>query len=193
MLLVDPSGRLTILEYGFWPVPVDLSADVPMSLPPRGLAPEQLLGDGPPDDRYSLGLVLLHLLYGHLPGAVKKRSDERKRLGDAEYHRQSMRAVVSACPTELSSAAGELLESLLARFPEDRPPTETLAAQLRARAQECGGPSVEEWSRELEVALPEAVTDPAFSGERPLQVVGLFQPEGRGAPGRQGVSSTSTN
>jgi serine/threonine protein kinase len=86
------------------------------------LAPEQILGDpvGAPADVYSLGLVLLECLTGELeyPGVSKVES------ALARLHRPPR------MPADLSPALAELLTSMTARCPADRPTAAECAIRL---------------------------------------------------------------
>ena len=83
---------------------------------PAYLSPEQLTGDGMPDDRsdiYSFGCVLYEMLAGELPFGSDRMSSISRKLTQAP---PSLRAVRESVPV----AVDEIARRCLARMPADR-------------------------------------------------------------------------
>ncbi|AUH40697.1 serine/threonine-protein kinase [Streptomyces sp. CMB-StM0423] len=122
-IMVRPDGTVTVLDLGIAAV---LDADttrltrtgVPIGTPAY-MAPEQAMGGavGPYTDLYALGVVLHELLTGGVPFAGSTA------LGVLHRHLYEAPAPVGLVRPEVPGELADLVLSLLAKDPQDRPAT----------------------------------------------------------------------
>jgi serine/threonine-protein kinase len=135
-VLVTPEGRVKLTDFGIAKAVErsheDLTAENVMMGTAKYLSPEQVLGfplDGRAD-LYSLGLVLYECLTGKPPftGATDGA------IAIARLQRDP--APIRRSRPEVPPAVADSVAHLLARRPEDRPPTAAAARELLVRASD---------------------------------------------------------
>jgi serine/threonine-protein kinase len=125
---------------------------------PAYMAPEQVLGASDVSDRadvYAVGVVLFRLLAGRPPFDIEApRSTMMSRLLDDAPGVCAFQPLVPA-------SLAQLVDSCLARTPEQRPTAAALASQLAAWADAAGAPPLEGTRARFDAAA----TQPAGSGD----------------------------
>ena len=164
-VLVEPDGRVVLLDFGVVAEVADWSADTPTgSREVVGtvayMAPEQATGDdlGPAADWYAVGTVLFEALTGDLP--FIGREVEAKITLDAP----SPRRFAADLPDDLV----ELCERLLRRDPAERPGTAELLARFGLDVEETGPVFV---GRAAELDTLRAAFDATVAGKAARAVI----------------------
>ncbi len=118
-VLVDASGRPTVLDFGVARAPIETGSETPGELvgTPAYLAPEQVAREpiGPGTDLYAVGVMLFEALSGHTPF-------ESEALTAMVYARvfRDAEPLRARCPTA-PRVACDTVDALLRRRPEERP------------------------------------------------------------------------
>ena len=164
MVLLDSEASLTVLQYAFRPAPQIRGEQIVMGDVPRVLSPEHIRGDGPTDDRYALGLILLELLQGSPPHAELSSLELMKRSLASSSQAGLVAHAIKALDSPPTPAVADLLRQLLAFHPDDRPERSSLPDRLRALVADGSGPSIAEWAGQVDLGV-EIHTPPDICGK----------------------------
>jgi serine/threonine protein kinase len=152
-LLITDAGGVAIADFGVaqttWPMDGGIAGEWQLGGTPAYVAPEQALGRhySPAVDLYATGIVAYELLLGCRPF----------RSGRSVVETLLTRVHTAPCPParvdpSIDPRLAAWLERMLARAPEDRPPSARAAwEELEEIAVELLGPF---WRREAELSMP---------------------------------------
>jgi hypothetical protein len=165
-VLVEPDGRLVVLDFGVARSVLDRTAGVAWAGTPHYMSPEQLRGEvaGFASDRFAVGMILYEALTGTLPFV----EDPWKILADEREVRRRPSAIARDVPADLDA----LCLALLALDPGARRPPPAFATRRSVDFRPAGSdaPLVgrrHEWQR-----LEGLVQDARRRGPRLVHLVG---------------------